>query len=129
MLPPELALAGIFAGSALALALTGFRIGRIGAAGKAPPALQFDLLPPTDHDRPARLMLADLARSSTLAAVPGPRLLGRDHLAAFGRAICVSSRAIAYRDFANGAWADAHAARLEHFYPGIRVIPREEGSC
>jgi hypothetical protein len=86
------------------------------------------VLPPADHDRPAESMLADLARSSTLAA-SGPRLFGSPQPAAFGREVRISARRISYRDYAAGPWSRVHAARLEHLYPGIRVDTPEEGPC
>ena len=88
----------------------------------------FSVLPPLDHDRPAGQMLAELAHSSALPA-SGPRLLGTAQPAAFGREIRISARRISYRDYAAGPWSSAHAARLEHLYPGIRVDTPEEGPC
>ena len=128
MLPLETVLAGllVLGGSAAALAVR--RAGFSGPAGTNSRAREFEVLPPPDHAGPAELMLAELARSSAIAPVSGPRLLGTDRAAAFGRAVRVSAREISYRDFTAGALAAAHPSRLEHFYPGIRVIPRKEAT-
>lgn len=129
MSTPESAPLALAALALIALVLIGWRAVLRHRPGDGPEGREFDLLPPPDHDRPARLMLADLAGSGAFEPLPRPRLLGGERGAAFGRSIRISARRIAYRDFAGGAWADAHAARLEHIYPGIRVMPRKEGNC
>ncbi len=126
MPPPELAPLGPLALGALALGLCWRRSGRGRPAPSAGRGREFEVLPPPDHDRPARAMLAGLARSEAFEPVPGPRLLGGNAGAAFGRSICIDAGEISYRDFAGGAWAEAHASRLENIYPGIRAIPSKE---
>lgn len=124
----EISAAGLIAGCLLTTILVARRPHRR-AADMAVPGVEFEILPPPDHDRPTGAMLADLARSGGLDPVPPLRLLGGDRTAAFGRAVRISARAISYRDFAGDAWAPTHAARLENIYPGIRVIPCKEGNC
>lgn len=126
MPPPEPASPGPLALGALALAQLLRRAGRGRPAAGAGRGREFEILPPPDHDRPAGAMLADLARSGAVEPVPGPRLLGGDAGAAFGRSIRIDAGEISYRDFAGGAWAEAHASRLENIYPGIRAIPSKE---
>ena len=128
MLPLETVLAGLLALGASSAAMVVRRASVSGPAATKSRAREFEVLPPPDHDGPAELMLAELARSSSIAPVSGPRLLGSDRAAAFGRAVRVSARDISYRDFAAGPLAVAHPSRLEHFYPGIRVIPRKEAT-
>lgn len=124
----ETAAAGLIAGCLLAMGLI-VRRPRRGTAAPAAAGVEFEILPPPDHDRPAGAMLADLARTGGLDPVSPLRVLGGDRPAAFGRAVRISARAISYRDFAGDAWAPTHAARLENIYPGIRVTPCKEGNC
>ena len=128
MLPLETVLAGLLVLGGSAAALVVRRAGAARPTGTNPRVREFEVLPPPDHDGPAELMLAELARSSAIAPVSGTRLLGTDQAAAFGRAVRVSAREISYHDFTAGALAAVHPSRLEHFYPGIRVIPRKEGT-
>lgn len=114
--------------AALGIAVGRWRGSRSGYINGAAAGAEYDLLPPPDHDGPAGAMLADLARSGSLAA-SGPRPFGRAQPAAFGRQVRISGRRISYRDYAAGPWTSAHMARLEHLYPGIRVDTPEEGTC
>ena len=125
--PAPLALLAL-GGMAAALAIAAGRITRSGATDAGSGGTCYRLLPPPDHARPAAAMLFELARSSARAA-PGPRLGRGSRPAAFGRAVLLSARRISYHDYAGGAWAGAHAARLEHLYPGIRVQAHGEEPC
>lgn len=96
------------------------RPGRPTLSGGIAAGSEHRILLPPDHESPAHSMLSELARSGALPA-PGPRLFGESKPAAFGRAVRIGARRISYRDYAAGAFAGAHRARLEHLYPGIRV--------
>ena len=86
---------------------------------------EFVILPPPDNSRPAGQMLAEIANTPDLGRRPLAGLAAKPQVAALGRSLLINSREISYRDFCCGQLAIGHAARLERFYPGIRVLPQE----
>ena len=86
---------------------------------------EFVILPPPDNRRPAGQMLAEIANTPELGRRSPSGLAAKPQVAALGRSLQINSREISYRDFCCGQLAIGHAARLERFYPGIRVLPQE----
>ncbi len=91
--------------------------------GDERPGVEFEVLPPGDHDRPARQLFEQIAASDAAPAASVGSAFERPVAAAFGRRLSVSRSRIAYRDYCSWQLGAGHTGRLQRFYPGIRVVP------